>query len=129
MTTPNTKEIIEILSSHKASTTPAKTTRPELVEVLTFSDLLPSTSSTRNNETLSPVITKSSLLPSYPMSMLSSPPTSESSFSSTTTVILTENPSDLIRIYDEIFPELQQYHDFVDRRLGPWKHLTEFKYF
>src|SRR5271156_1444395 len=62
-------------------------------------------------------------------SLLSSPqPLSESSFS-TISVIISESPADLIHIYDNTFPDLQQYHDFENRKLTPWKQSLKFKYF
>src|SRR5271168_2264743 len=90
----------------------------EFTEILTSSDLLPTSS---QEETFPAVITKNSLLSSPP-------PLSESSFS-TTSIILSESPADLVHIYDNTFPDLQQYHDFITRKLTPWKQSLEFKHF
>src|SRR5271168_2071066 len=94
----------------------------EFTEILTSSDLLPTSSSSKTREETFPaVITKNSLLSSPP-------PSSESSFS-TTSIILSESPADLIHIYNNTFPDLQQYHDFTNRKLTPWKQSLEFKHF
>jgi hypothetical protein len=92
----------------------------EFTEVLTTPDLLPSSSPTPANETFPTVITETSLL--------SSPPSSESSFSRTT-AITPEKPADLIQMYDTTFEDIQQYHDFVHRKLFLWKDSLELKHF
>src|SRR5277367_2359326 len=94
----------------------------EFTEILTSSNLLPTSSSSKTQEETFPaVLTENSLL--------SSPqPSSESSFS-TTSVILSESPADLVHIYNNTFPNLQQYHDFINRKLTPWKQSLEFKHF
>src|SRR5277367_3746285 len=94
----------------------------EFTEILTSSDLLPTSSSSKTQEETFPaVLTENSLLSSPP-------PSSESSFS-TTSVVLSESPADLVHIYDNTFPDLQQYHDFTNRKLIPWKQALEFKHF
>src|SRR5271156_5130710 len=98
------------------------TSKAEFTEVHTSSDLLPTSSSSKTQEEAFLIVfTKNSLLSSPP-------PSSESSFS-TTSVILSESPADLVHIYDNTFPNLQQYHDVTNRKLIPWKQSLEFKHF
>src|SRR5271168_1174647 len=61
-------------------------------------------------------------------SLLSSPLSSESSFSRTTT-ITSEKPADLIQMYDKMFGNIQHYHDFIQRKLFLWKDSLELKHF
>ena len=107
-------------------------TRAEFVEVLTTPDLVPSSSQTP--ATFSTVITESSLLESFPLSMLhetvpsgSQSPAHSSTSSSQTSV--TYSPAELIQIYDTTFENPQHYHDFAERKLSPWKNTLEFKLF
>src|SRR5271156_5309274 len=98
------------------------TSKAEFTEVHTSSNLLPTSSSSKTQEETFPIVfTKNSLLSSPP-------PSSKSSFS-TTSVILSESPANLVHIYDNTFPDLQQYHDFINRRLTLWKQSLEFKHF
>src|SRR5277367_1459831 len=112
---PQETKVIEVLSSsgtptthlhviNKPPTTPPNTARRnEFVEVLTTPYLLPSSSSSTVADTAFPsIMTERTLLLSR------HPRASESFLSSNTSVILSENPADLLHIYDDIFPDLQQ---------------------
>src|SRR5271156_2458738 len=59
-------------------------------------------------------------------SLLSSPPPSSESSFSTTSVIISESPANLVHIYDNTFPNLQQHHNFTNRKLIPWKQSLDF---
>ena len=77
--------------------------KSELIEVLTASELLSSSSS---QEEFPAVHT-------------------ESSFMETPTPDL----DNLIQRYDNIFLTHEMYYNFVNSKLAPWKNLIEFKYF
>src|SRR5277367_2395573 len=97
-----------IQSSPPPLTTKMTSPKTEFTKIFTSSYLLPTSSSSKSQEeTFPPVLTENSLL--------SSPPPSSESFFSTTSVIISESMADLIHIYDDTFPDLQQYHNFVNR--------------
>ena len=79
------------------------TVKLEFTEILTASELLPSSSS---NEEFPSVTTES---------------------------IFIDNPSPslehLVQRYDDIFNDHQMYLNFVNHKLAPWKNLLDFKYF
>ena len=37
--------------------------------------------------------------------------------------------NDIIEYYDQMFPTLEEYQNFVNAKLKPWQNTLEFKYF
>ena len=80
----------------------------EFTEVITASDL--ASPPPHSNEEFITVITKTSLLESD--------------------TPLTPIPNnDIIEYYNQMFPTLEEYQNFVDAKLKPWQNTLEFKYF
>ena len=84
-------------------TSTSNTVKTELIEVLTASELLSSSSS---HEDFSNIHTE----PSF---------------------IETPRPNldNLVQRYDDIFKTHEMYHQFTNSKLAPWRNLIEFKYF
>ena len=70
--------------------------------------------------------------------LVSPPPQSNDEFTTiiTETSLLEDNtplppiPSnDIIEYYDQMFPTLEEYQNFVNAKLKPWQNALEFKYF
>ena len=70
--------------------------------------------------------------------LVSPPPHSNNEF----TTIITENSlleedtpqppipyNDIVKYYNQMFPTLEEYQNFVDAKLKPWQNTLKFKYF
>src|SRR5277367_178970 len=81
------------------------------------------------------VLTSPELIPSHPPSFITdyAPSTEEFPTVFTESSLISEPTSQrsnkLIKTYDELFPTLDQYQNFVDTKLAPWRLTRDFKYF
>ena len=77
---------------------------------------------------LTEVLVEAGLIPGPPDSSGFSTVNTETSILDPPTTETTSS-LDFLKLYDETFPELDQYHAFMESRLQHWRHSLEVKYF